>query len=213
MPWQEHWVWFLRYNDGSAREEAPGVSASPLLVGCSTSHCCYYQPWLRKRSRESQKRWRAENICSPWTTWVWIETLPRVPHSFIPLTNTRSGDKYQIKEGSFSSSPQKDSCASACSEILFSFVAAVEIILPIWMGSCYRSARGRILLLLFIITVSQLCSDWLDRFENPWILIILTSDVSLWLFSCFEFRFQVNHHIPLAPFRCVSAPIIDTNYC
>lgn len=130
-------------------------------------------------SVQSPKCWRAKNICDPWTTGVWIETLPWAPHSFIPLSNTRSKDKYQIKEGYFSSSLLKDSCDSACSEILLSFVAAVEFILPIWMGSCFRSAQGRILLLLFIITGSQLCSDWLDRFENPWILIIFTSDVSL----------------------------------
>lgn len=113
---------------------------------------------------------KTESICGPWTSGVWIETLLWVPHSFIPLTNTQSRDKYQIKEVYFSSSLLKDSCESACSEILLSFVAAVEVILPIWMRSCFRR---RILLLLFIITGFQLCSDWLDRFENPWIWLSL----------------------------------------
>lgn len=170
----------------------------PLLVGCSTTNCCYYQPLRLKRSpavsAQARKCWRAENMCGPWTTGVWMETLPWAPHSFIPLTNMRSGDKYQIKEVYFSSSLLKDSCNLACSEILLSFVAAVEIILPIWTGSCFRRARGRILLLLFLITGSSFAlTDWTDlKILEFWLSLYQTFHCQFLLFLI-QFSGQQSH--------------------
>lgn len=156
-----------------------------------------------------RKRWRAENIRSPWTTWVWIETLPWVPRSFIPLTNTRSGDKYQIKVGSFSSSPLKDSCASdprLLCRCCWNYPPNLNgRLLQKCSGKNPSAALYNHRLPALLWLIGQIWESLNFDYSN-----IRRFAVTL---SCFEFRFQVNLHILLGSFRCTSAPIIDINYC